>query len=63
MDLDKVSHMRSIYGVWDFLGDVGGLFDMLRLLAEPIVAFLSVLFGSGLERYLLSALFKKERHH
>ena len=29
MSLDRVQHTRSIYSVWDFLGDVGGLFDML----------------------------------
>ena len=33
MDMDKVVHSRSIYTVWDFFGDVGGLFDMLKLLA------------------------------
>ena len=59
MSTDRVIYSRSIYGVWDFLGDVGGLFDMLRLLAEPVLALTSILFGSGLERYLISAIFKK----
>ena len=28
---------RSIYSAFDFLGDIGGLFDMLRLLAEILL--------------------------
>ena len=52
MSTNRVSHSRAIYSVWDFLGDVGGLFDMLRLLAEPILALSTLLFGSGLDRYL-----------
>ena len=61
MSLDRVYHARAIYSVWDFFGDVGGLFDMLRLLAQPIVALGAALFGSGLERYIISALFRKEK--
>ena len=61
MGLDRIEHTRSIYTMWDFLGDVGGLFDMLRLLAEPLVKMFSVIFGSRLDRFLLAALFKKER--
>ena len=33
MSLDQVYHNRAIYTVWDFFGDVGGLFDMLKLIA------------------------------
>ena len=33
LDHSITHHKRSIYTVWDFLGDVGGLFDMLKLLA------------------------------
>ena len=31
-DNKVVSHQRSIYTFWDYLGDVGGLFDMLKLI-------------------------------
>ena len=61
MNLDKVQQTRAIYSFWDFLGDVGGLFDMLKLQANPILAVLSALFGNGLESYLVSNLFVKER--
>ena len=53
MDSDIVLHSRSIYSVWDFLGDIGGLFDMLKLLAEPILAITTTILGSGLDRYLI----------
>ena len=34
-----VSHSRSVYSFWDFLGDVGGLNDIMRLLGTWIVTF------------------------
>ena len=61
MSPDTTLHSRSIYTVWDFLGDVGGLFDMIRLLTQPIVTLSSALLGTGLHRFLISALFKIER--
>ena len=60
MSSDRDSHKRTIYGVWDFLGDVGGLFDMLRLIALHIISLSESLFGNGLSRYLIAALFKTE---
>ena len=63
MSTDQTIHSRSIYTVWDFLGDVGGLFDMVKLLIQPLVTLSSALLGTGLHRYLISALFKRERHH
>ena len=36
---DTKEHARSIYTIWDLLGDIGGLFDMLRLLKSPFVTF------------------------
>ena len=32
LDLDVVDEVRNIYTIWDALGDIGGLIDMLRLL-------------------------------
>ena len=46
-------HHRSIYTIWDFFGDVGGLFDMLKLIKSPFVSFFSFLFGIGLETHLI----------
>ena len=36
---------------------------MLRLIAEPIIVLTNAIFGSGRKRYLISALFKKEKRH
>ena len=38
-----VIHSREIYNALDFLGDVGGLFDGLKLIGAGFVA----LFGPG----------------
>ena len=32
LDMDAVDEVRSIFTVWDALGEIGGLIDMLRLL-------------------------------
>ena len=53
MDSTIVYHKRSIYTFWDFLGDVGGLFEMLKLLAYPLTLVGSVLLGSGLDHFLI----------
>ena len=50
-------HSRSIYTFWDLLGDIGGLFDMLRLIIKPLITLVSLAFGTGLETYLVQAIF------
>ena len=42
-NLDLVSINRSTYSLLDWLGDVGGLFDALRLIAEFLIAPVSAL--------------------
>ena len=44
---------RSIYNILDLLGDIGGLADMLRLIAEILIQISTVIFGSSLDQYLL----------
>ena len=61
VSLDLVLHHRAIYSVWDFLGDVGGLFDMLKFLAYPITLFFSTLIQTGVDQYLLSTLFQMDK--
>ena len=61
LDKDRVHHKRSIYTFWDFLGDVGGLFDMLKILAKPVLVIAHVLLGTGLDQYLLSSIFKVQK--
>ena len=37
LSTEILHNYRSIYSTLDFLGDVGGLFDMLRLVAGVII--------------------------
>lgn len=54
---NEVYHSRAIYNVLDFLGDIGGLRDALKLIASILVG----LFGSeGLKNKLLSKNFFTE---
>ena len=49
--------MRSVYTIWDVLGDIGGLIDMLYLLGKPVLIILQVILGSGMSQFLLKSLF------
>ena len=60
MDMSSMYHYRSVFTFWDFLGDVGGLNDMLTLLGSWAVSFIQILSGSGLNRYIFARLFKFE---
>lgn len=51
---EVIVHARSIYNALDFLGDVGGLFDALKLIGAAIV---SVFGTSGLHLSLVGSLF------
>ena len=48
LDGDIIEHKRSIYTLWDMLGDVGGLFDMMKILTYLLLAFKSLLLGTGI---------------
>ena len=37
LDQDAIEQVRSIYTIWDALGDIGGLVEMLRYLCYPII--------------------------
>ena len=50
-------HIRSVYTLFDLLGDVGGLFDALKGIMSTVVAFYFFIFGNPMHEYLLKALF------
>ena len=60
MSLDIIEHSRSVYSVWDLLGDIGGLFDMLRLIVTPILTLIITAIGNSLDSFIVSSLFKNE---
>lgn len=45
---------RAIYNALDFLGDVGGLFDGLKLIAQSLI---SLIGQGGLSSFLIGKLF------
>ena len=51
-------HYRSIYTFWDFLGDIGGLNDILCRIGSLVIAGLQLITGNSLQRYLFRNLFK-----
>ena len=56
-----INHTRTIYSGLDFLGEVGGLLDMLRYVVNSLLYLTSLLYGSGLDAYLIRSLFKVDR--
>ena len=58
MSLDEVVYERTIYGFLDLLSDVGGLQDILLRAGAYISAFLTLITGSGMNRLLISSIFK-----
>ena len=58
LSLDMVTESRTVYGVFDLLGDVGGLFDMLKLVSEIFLYLITVVFGSNLDIFMIRRLFK-----
>ena len=61
LTLGKEGYMtvRTIYTIWDVLGEIGGLIDMLSYMAIPVIGATNIIFGNGLSKFLLSALFLK----
>ena len=56
---DKYMYKRSIYTFFDWLGDVGGLLDALRLIGVVLMAFYTLIMGNPLSGYLVNSLFKR----
>ena len=57
MSLNTVSYSRSIYSVFDLLGDVGGLYSILLDIGAIIAMIPAFVFGSSLDRFLRSEIF------
>ena len=57
MSLNTVTNSRSIYSVFDLLGDVGGLYSILLDIGAIIAMIPALFFGSSLDRFLRSEIF------
>jgi len=54
LDSLVINRSRAIYNVLDFLGDIGGLFDALKIIGEFIIALLG---HSHMTMFLIGKLF------
>ena len=61
LETDAVREVRQIYTIWDVLGDIGGLSDMLQLICWPIITLFHLLLGNGINLTLLQHLFKVQK--
>ena len=61
LEFNAVVETRQIYTIWDFLSDVGGLVDVLKLLGYPVISFIQLILGNGLSRLLIKSIFKIQR--
>ena len=57
---EMIHHKRSVYTIYDLLGDLGGLFGMLEIFCQVLLTATTALFGDGLEQYLIGRIFKLE---
>ena len=60
MSLDTVVHSRTIYNVFDWLGDIGGLMGILVSIGGFIMSLHTFSFGSKLDKLLIRNLFKHD---
>ena len=61
MHPDVVHQQRVVFTFFDALGDIGGLRDVLVLVGQLLVTLYGLIFGSHLDMFLISNLFKFER--
>ena len=61
MDREIQIHTRSIYSFFDWLGDVGGLFDGLNLIGSIVMYFYSLIHGNPIADYLLKKIYFAQR--
>ena len=60
MSMDIVNHSRSIYTVLNLLGDIGGLYSLLRRIGSSLLSFFTFMYGSKLHSRIIKKLFKTE---
>ena len=58
MSLDSIVHNRTIYNVFDWLGDIGGLLGILGSIGGILFSTVTYFFGNKMDMYLMRNLFK-----
>ena len=57
MNPDTIEYQRQIYSIWELFGDIGGLLEVAMIFGGVLKASVTLIFGSGLDHYLLSKIF------
>ena len=57
MNADIVEYQRQVYTIWELFGDIGGLLEVLIVSGSLFMLFVTTVFGSGLDMYLLQNLY------
>ena len=60
MSLDSTAYERSVYTVWDWMGDVGGLYGTLAIIGHYIVTLMSYVTGHGIVKEIIESLYRRE---
>ena len=60
LDHTNKIYSREIYSLLDWLADVGGIHDGLRIIGSMFMSLYSFAFGSPLDAFLLKSLFKRK---
>ena len=60
MSPDTYEYHRQIYTIWELFGDIGGLLEVVMIIGGFSKACVALIFGSGLDNYLMSRLFYVE---
>ena len=58
-----MNHKRSIYNFFDLLGDIGGLFDALKIISGFLISLNFAVFGDPMNQFLLQALFLRQKRN
>ena len=55
---NKKVYTRQVYNLLDWLGDVGGLLEGLRLVGQLGIALVTLFISNPLSAFIVNALFK-----
>ena len=61
MSMDTKQYNRSVYSIFDFLGDVGGLLSILLPIGGALIGLLDELFDRTLDSYIMMQVFFKKK--
>ena len=61
MARDKQKFSRSLYTMWDYVGDIGGFNDFMQVVGGILVSLSAVFKAQSLDSYLIESLFYRQK--